>query len=266
MKNDSIKEKQEFENVKHFGIWINNKRKYLKINRDEYAEIDNKNHSLSKAREIYERMKQYRDSDDLFLRNLSKSYFENYLKVFQDDTLMTYTDEYCIKQQERCLINYDLNMRFFSKIKYEDFEKVIKKLKKKFKKLLETTDLSIYGKKAGIYILILDDYKQMYVGQTSDIKKRVLQHWRNKKEFFRLIFGKVETSVLSIDSFGALDTTRILVYETDNIYSQYDIEEKITDFVPKEYLLNRTKGGDRGMSESEMIINTIGTMNKRHLK
>ena len=128
MKNDSIKEKQEFENVKHFGIWINNKRKYLKINRDEHAEIDNKNHSLS--------------------------------------------DEYCIKQQERCLINYDLNMRFFSKIKYEDFEKVIKKLKKKFKKLVETTDLSIYGKKEGIYILILDDYKQMYVGQTSDIKKK----------------------------------------------------------------------------------------------
>ena len=49
----------------------------------------------------------------------------------------------------------------------------------------------------------------MYIGISNDIKKRILTHWGSKKDFDRLLFGKKENSVLSIDSFGALDTTRI---------------------------------------------------------
>lgn len=252
--------------VKHFGILINSEKTYLKINRDEYARIDKKNHSLSISKKEYEKMKQYRNSNDTFRQNVSNSYFKNYLKVYEDDTLTRYTDEYCIKHQQKSLVNYDLNMNFFSKIKYADFEKVITRLKKKFKKLVEITDLSDYGKKSGVYILILDAYKQVYVGQTSNIKKRISQHWRDRKEFSKLIFGNVETSVLSIDSFGALDTTRILVYETDSKYNQIEVEEEITNYIPKKYLLNRTKGGDRGFLKDEIIVNSLGTMNKRQLK
>lgn len=249
----------------HFGVLINNNKKYLKINREEYAKIDKKNHSLSISKKQHERMKLYANYDEKFYQEWSKSYFDNYLKVFEDETLTTYTDNYCIKHQKDCLINYDLNMKFFNEIKYGDFERIISKLIRKFKKLREIKDLNSYEGKGGIYILILDEYKQIYIGQSNDIKKRILQHWTRRKEFFKLIFGKKETSVLSIDSFGALDTTRIFIYEIENLYEQLKIEEKITDYIPKEYLLNRTKGGDRGLLMNEIVVNTLGTMNKRQL-
>lgn len=249
----------------HFGIFIDSNKKYLKINREEYARIDKKNHSLSISKKEYQIMKSYAHSSEKILQEWSKSYFDNYLETYEDNTLTTYTDKCCIKHQKDCLINYDLNMNFFKKIDYRDFEKMISNLRKKFKTLKEIKDLSGYEKKGGIYILILDEYKQIYIGQSKDIKKRILQHWTQRKEFFKLIFGKVETSVLSIDSFGALDTTRILICETEDLYEQLRLEEKIVNYVPKEYLLNRTKGGDRGFSLNEIAVNTLGTMNKRKL-
>lgn len=248
----------------HFGILISSNKKYLKINRIDYAKIDKKNHSLSSSKREYEKMKIYKQLNDTFFQKISKFYFDNYLNVFEDETLATYTDKYCIEHQKDCLINYDLNMNFFDKIKYSDFEKMLSKLRNKFKKLKEIKDLSNYEKKEGLYILILDEYKQIYIGISKDIKKRILQHWNRKKEFSKLIFGDVETSVLSIDSFGALDTTRILVYESGK-YKQLELEEKITNYIPQEYLLNRTKGGYRGFSEEETIVNTLSTMNRRKL-
>lgn len=256
--------KNNSKSTMHFGILINSNKKNLKINRRDYAKIDKKNHSISSSKREYEKMKIYKQLNDTFFQKIAKFYFDNYLNVFEDETLTTYTDKYCSEHQKDCLINYDLNMNFFGKIKYSDFEKMLSKLRKKFKKLEEIKDLSNYEKKGGLYILILDEYKQIYIGISKDIKKRILQHWTEKKEFSKLIFGNVETSVLSIDSFGALDTTRILVYETDK-YKQLELEEKITSYVPQEYLLNRTKGGYRGFSEYELIVNTVGTMNRRKL-
>lgn len=257
--------KCQLEKIIHFGVLINSDKKYLKINRKDYAKIDKKNHSLSISKKQHEKMKLYKHSDKEFLQKWSKEYFNNYLNVFEDETLTTYTDKCCIEHQKNCLINYDLNMNFFNKIKYIDFEKMISKLRKKFKRLEEVRDLANYGGKGGIYILILDEYKQIYIGKSNNIKKRILEHWTRKKEFFKLIFGKTETSVLSIDSFGALDTTRIFVYEMDDLYEQLNLEEKIVDYVPQEYLLNRTKGGDRGLFVNEIAVNTLGTMNRRKL-
>lgn len=264
MKQVQLKEfESNSKNIIHFGILINSDKKYLKINREEYAKIDKKNHFLSKSKKQHEKMKWYANSDKPYLVKYSKSYFDNYLNVFEDETLKTYTDKYCIEHQKNCLINYDLNMNFFNKIKYSDFEKIISKIRKRFKKLEEIEDLKNYEKKGGIYILILDEYRQIYVGQSNNIKKRILQHWTKRKEFDKLIYGKKETSVLSIDSFGALDTTRIFVI--DNLNEQMYLEEKIVDYIPQKYLLNRTKGGDRGLEKDEILINTKGTMNRRAL-
>lgn len=256
---------EEDKKIEYFGVSIDSRKKYLRINRDDYAKIDKKNYSLSASTEQYNLMAQYKNSNEISKQKMAKSYFENYLKVFENNSLTTFTDSYCIAYQNECLINYDLNMKFFSKIKYKDFEKMINSLKKQFKELMEIDDLSIYDKKPGLYILVLDKYKQVYVGQTKNIKKRIMQHWTKRKEFFKLIFGDVKTSVLSIDSFGALDTTRILIYEMEDLLSQLELEEKITKFIPNEYLLNRTKGGDRGFFDDEIRINTIGTMNRRNL-
>ena len=49
--------------------------------------------------------------------------------------------------------------------------------------------------------MVLDDYKQVYIGIANNIKKRVMNHRSAKKEFGKLIFGSKDNSGLSIDSF-----------------------------------------------------------------
>jgi len=41
-------------------------------------------------------------------------------------------------------------------------------------------------------------------------KEHIRQHWSKTKQFDRLLWGSVTESIISIDSFRALDTTRIL--------------------------------------------------------
>ena len=76
-----------------------------------------------------------------------------------------------------------------------------KKLIKYSRKIKEVKNLNDYSGVAGVYILVLDKYKQVYIGQTNTcIKTRIMSHWRKVKEFDRLLFGPVESSILSIDS------------------------------------------------------------------
>ncbi|WP_091227261.1 hypothetical protein [Microbacterium sp. 3J1] len=75
--------------------------------------------------------------------------------------------------------------------------------------MIEVTDLTQWDGVGGLYIMVLAEYRQVYVGATSSftgIAKRIRQHWTNQKQFDRLIWGDVDTSILSIDSFRALDT------------------------------------------------------------
>ena len=75
------------------------------------------------------------------------------------------------------------------------------------------------------------------------IMKRIITHWQKVKQFDRLIFPwhAIETSKLSIDSFRVLDTTRIFVYVTQDIYSK---EEEFIESFPPKFVLNRVTGGN----------------------
>jgi hypothetical protein len=52
--------------------------------------------------------------------------------------------------------------------------------------------------------------------------------------------GGVEESVMSIDSFRALDTTRIFAFRTINADA---LETRLVSTFPPDYLLNRIGGG-----------------------
>ena len=67
-----------------------------------------------------------------------------------------------------------------------------------------------------------------------------MSHWNGKKSLERLLFGDICSSILSIDSFGALDTTRIFYIKT---HSTFENEEKIVKNFDCKYVLNRTAGG-----------------------
>ncbi len=134
-------------------------------------------------------------------------------------------------------------------------------------KFIEIIDLSEVSNKKGAYILVLDKYKQVYIGvSTSEngIKGRILQHWSKMKEFDRLIFGSVETSILSIDSFGALDTTRIFYKELKRYQDLNAYERKLVVEFKLKYRLNRISGGLNAEDDSELRnLKLMASMQKR---
>ena len=106
------------------------------------------------------------------------------------------------------------------------------------------TDLNKWEGKQGLYVMVLDEFKQAYIGVTSSdggIKARIRQHWSSSKAFDRLLWGRVDESIISIDSFRALDTTRIYAAKVRNPLS---LENKVIDSLPSKFVLNRVIGGD----------------------
>ncbi|GAB1792601.1 hypothetical protein [Priestia megaterium] len=198
--------------IRHFGVNIKEKPGGLKLTRDNYIKVSNKN-SIIKNK--------------------------------------TYSNEWIEDHKESCLYNYDLNFKYFHLLSKQDFNKELRKFINKNKSFKEINDLTSLSKVPGYYIMVLDEYSQAYVGQSSKIKERIQSHWSKQKEFDRLIFGSKENSILSIDSFRAYDTTRIFVFLTDEFL---ELEDDFISFFDKKYLLNRTKGG--ALSESiEAIMN-----------
>ncbi|MBQ3598949.1 MAG: GIY-YIG nuclease family protein [Clostridia bacterium] len=175
-----------------------------------------------------------------------------------------YTDEWVQEQYDDCMLNFDLNMAYCNQISFSEFNSYLKRFTSanKFRKI---TNLNSVNEIEGLYILVLDEYKQVYIGKATNIKRRILQHWSAKKEFDRLLFGSVYSSVLSIDSFGALDTTRIFYKKMtgSNIFEQ---ERKMVESFEQRYSLNRICGGlNVQMDMSDRIIDVISTMKKRDL-
>lgn len=221
--------------MEHFGVKVREGKYGLEICRDKYAIISNKN-SLHK--------------------------FPSMEYAYADTEGKTYTDEWCKLHRENCLKNFDLNMKFYSSLNHEEFNEEIAKFLKTHKYFAEVSDLNKYDGISGYYIMILDKYCQIYIGTSNDIKKRIQQHWTKIQEFDRLIFpiDAVNTSVLTIDSFRALDTTRILACKTESIYECEDAY--INAFSPK-FITNRIQGGlpAKGLAGVLQVASTVKTRN-----
>lgn len=160
----------------------------------------------------------------------------NYIPVLESEIA-----DNSIKLQHyyNCKNNFEINMNRFKSLNKMDFNKKLQDFLNANHNFVEVTDLN-QCEFAGYYIMVLDEYCQIYIGTTKNIKDRIVQHWKKKMPFERLIFGSVESSKISIDSFFPLDTTRIYVYKTDIIYND---ENKYINAFPNEYILNRTVGG-----------------------
>ncbi|MGD9570000.1 MAG: GIY-YIG nuclease family protein [Sedimentibacter sp.] len=197
----------------HFGLKIIEGKHGLKLTRENYALVSNKNSLVRFSRDIY-----------------------------ADEEGKIYSDEWCAEQLDNCLKNYDLNMEYFSLLSREDFNTEINKFLEDNKCFLEIFDLNLYEEKSGYYIMVIDEYCQLYIGTTNNIKRRIRQHWSKSKPFDRLLFpmGAVDSSILSIDSFRALDTTRIYVYLTERTF---DDEDEFINQFPAKFVSNRLDGG-----------------------
>ena len=125
---------------------------------------------------------------------------------------------------------------------HDEFEQEIADFLQKNTDFVEVPDLKAWQGISGYYLMILDKYCQVYIGTASNIKRRIQQHWTKSKSFDRLLFPMyaVEKSVLSIDSFRALDTTRIFARKTKETY---DKEDNYIHMFSSKFVTNRIGGG-----------------------
>lgn len=215
--------------VTHFGVRVQRGSVYgLRIDRATYARI-NKRSSTPIPREL-----------------LSEAAWARRGRDFDDEDQLVRSDEWCAWHQARALENFDLNMAYFAQLDRSEFAAAVDAVMamRKTRWLTEVTDLNRWESRGGLYVMVLDDYCQVYVGITQGsvgVKARIRQHWSSSKQFDRLLFGEVEDSILSIDSFRALDTTRIFAVGTTDPWS---LEDAVVGAFPSKFVLNRIAGGD----------------------
>jgi hypothetical protein len=206
----------QMEKAEHFGVLVKSAKYGLKLTRDKYA-IINTRASLPKFENL-EKMGAYADSVGRF-----------------------YTEEWCQEYQKVILENYDLSMLYFESLDRDEFNSAIDAFLEKNKDFKEITDLKDWIC-PGYYVMVLDEYKQVYIGTADCIKRRIQQHWANRKEFDRMLFPMyaVTKSVMSIDSFRALDTTRIYAKKSRRTYIS---ENRYIKDMPIKFICNRIGGG-----------------------
>lgn len=217
----------------HFGMNLVRKKYSFRLVRDEFAAINTK------------------PSQPMFDTLVQQN-------AYTDEYGKEYRREWCFAYRELCLQNYDLNMRYFSLLDRQGFNGALAEFIKRHCKFSEIEDLSEYDKVSGYYILVLDKYKQVYIGKSEDVKKRIRQHWVATKSFdcTLLPMYDVTGSCFSIDFFRALDTTRIFVWRRS---LRDGLEAELIKDFPKEYLTNRI-GGD-----ITAYIEASATLNQRNL-
>ncbi|WP_251212217.1 hypothetical protein [Adlercreutzia murintestinalis] len=149
------------------------------------------------------------------------------------------------EHRRRCLLNYDLSMAYFRQLSPEAFDAAIEHVRASFPQLEAVEDLRTLEGVQGVYLMVLDKHRQAYVGKACGkhgIKHRIVRHWRNAVPFDRLLSGEPEESILPIDAFRMLDTTRIFACAADEVRAG-ELERALVDAMPLAFSLNRTKGG-----------------------
>lgn len=206
--------------MEYFGVKLIQKKYSFELKKDEFAPINIKPSLPWSA--------------DLARRN-----------AYTDEstpTVYSYRIEWCEKYRELCLKNYDLNMAYFDSLDGEEFNLALQNFLHRYRKFQEVRNLQDYDGIEGYYLLILDRYKQAYIGKTFNIKRRILQHWSKVKDFDRTLLPMyaVKKSCFSIDFFRALDTTRIFAWKKE---WNFTTESRLIRAFPKKFLTNRI-GGD----------------------
>lgn len=160
--------------------------------------------------------------------------------IFKDISEEKVTNKMIEKGYKNIYKNYDNNMNFFQSLSKKEFNLELDNFLDKNKQFKEINNLYSVNRKSGYYIMVLDEYSQMYLGTSNNIKGRIQHHWAMQMHFDRMIFGDIDDSILSINSFRAFDTTRVFVYLTSEIF---DDEDGFINKIDDKYLLNRTVGG-----------------------
>lgn len=233
------------ESAEHFGLKVRGSRDLgLRMSRKTYARINK------------------RSSSPRWHRDDNPELWDALDDIYEDPEHRILTDEWCAANQMLALENFDLNMAHFASLDHGEFEQALQHAVSGRRKLTEVTDLNLWDGVPGLYIMVLDDYRQAYVGATNHpggIMARIKQHWAGTKSFDRLIWGDPKASIISIDSFRALDTTRIFAVKTPR---SFDGENPLLDRFPPKFMLNRIMGG-RNAAKLAGLVGVESVMKRR---
>ena len=162
--------------------------------------------------------------------------------------------------KDQALKNYSLNMQYFRKLDEESFNIAVRQLLK-IAHFINVSDLNVLKGKKGIYILVLDKYKQLYIGQSfRDLKERIIRHFKITIPYQRVPF--IINDTLPIDAFKPLDTTRIFVLLNENQDILNEIEGMLISNCPKQFMLNKTIGGKSNTMRDFAIRLSTGRIKK----
>lgn len=217
--------------MEHFGVKLIDRGKGFHLTRDGFATI-NTRPSLPHFASLSEQ------------------------NAYTDKDGTAYSERWCAEYREVCLRNFDLNMEYYSRLEKTTFDAALSEFLSKFNGFVEVTNLNDFANVEGFYILILDAYKQVYIGKSKDVRARITKHWSTTKPFDRTLFPMYawRTSVFSIDFFRALDTTRIFAWKKK---VSDGIEARLVSSFPAQFCTNRI-GGD--VTDA---LKAINTMNQR---
>ena len=162
--------------------------------------------------------------------------------------------------KKKAILYYKASIEYFKKLNKLEFNQALNKLLDLYT-FKEVKNLKEVAKKNGIYLLVLDNYKQIYIGQTcDDLRKRILRHFKRKLSFAEVPIVRPYTP--PIDAFKPLDITRIYVLYTPIQNVLDDIEANLIHNIDNKFILNKTIGG-KAYDDLEVAIRlTLGRINK----
>lgn len=161
--------------------------------------------------------------------------------MFQDEVQSRSSDMFLLVQRDAALRNYDLSMSYFASLDADDFEDALETVLTAGRSFRPVESLREWEGVAGAYVMVFDEYRQFYIGQSSDISRRIRQHWTRSKPFDRVLFGSVYDSIFPVDELRALDTTRIFADRTVNPSA---VERRLEAAADRRFRLNRMAGGE----------------------
>ena len=279
--NKVLKYNNDINYIEHFKMIFEKEKVKLYLKEEDYIsnykvpynEITRRiKKELNNSSDIYADWKKFDENKALVDMADNCNCYPAWVKYDWKNNSLVYNEEFIKRNKEAILKNLNLNLKFYTELDSEEFNKNLDKVLKLKKNngLKKVTDLKEYIGKKGIYIMVLDKYKQIYIGQSKrDVVERIINHWKRKVEFENLLIGKVNESKLSIDTFGMLDTTRIYIEDIDALY--YNNSEKIDkreeyliNSIPEQYLINKVGGGLR-LDGIDSLKSFIDTYKKRKL-
>lgn len=224
--------------LKHFDERILRHRFGHKMTRDLFAYPNRKPKDLLRKEQVDERL------------------WQKTAWAYRDEDHTEHSDAYLLWQRDGALRNFDLSMAYFNSIGYEEFNKALQRVIKSGRGYQEITSLPEWDGVEGTYIMVFDEYRQFYVGQARDIRKRIKQHWVGRKPFDRILYGTPYDSIFPVDEFRALDTTRIFAINSRNSFAAEQLAEVAAD---RRFSLNRMTGG-----ATNPLISMLAATNPRH--